>query len=281
VPKKIRQDFTKETRSLVELWYDTIYCDENCIHAYLDSELAKPEYAEASSIVLLDSITKRSQKTFYITEKLTNKTALADLHKKMFEYIAINPKYFIIDSAYKKNFGIILEKTANKPLNQASISTFKIHTSKNVPISRTVPVSPLVKTFSTHSSVVKQAATGQQLADRSIFVDKLLVALTDRYNNTSAEIKSSIKDLNIKELSNAIEVGCYEYLGMDTKKYRTRMISILSNVKSTSNNSFYLKVLCGNFKPDQLAKIGIEEMADDRLNKERLKQREEVRVEIE
>ncbi len=268
MPKKIRQDFAKENHNLAEVWYDTVYCDDICINAYIDTELSKPEFADVASVDLLDSITKRRQKTVKTATKLTN-----DLHKRLFEFIATNPRYFIMDSAYKKLIGL-KEMAPIKPLSQSSsISITKLGNKKIVSKSPTVVSPPPAKAPSTSSMPV---ALGQQNHDRSVFVKKICTILTDRYKTASKEVQIAIKDTNIEQLSNAIEVACHEFFGMDTRKYRARMMAILLNLKSASNNSFYLKVLTGKFRPEELPRIGIEELADDRLNKERLMQREEV-----
>lgn len=262
---------------------------------YIDSELKKSEYSGAKVIELLDSITKRRQKNIY-TETVQS---LDDLKKKIFDFLAVNPKYFIMDTSYKTKFGLKeqkltpslsykiqldkkslsnvpdLKKQASQPKllakNSDNNSAQSTASSKQTPTSK--PMLP--RTLATPLPQTTAAAAAGLTPDRANFKRQIIVILTDRLNNMAD--KTGVEDsLDINKLAGDIEAANYMYFKDAKLKYKTRMIAIIMNLKSVTNNTFFMNVLTGKLTPEQLPKISREQMADEKMNNERMKQRMDV-----
>lgn len=265
---------------------------------YICSELKKSEYSNAKVIELLDSITKRRQKNIY-TDTVQS---LDELIKKIFDFLAVNPKYFIMDNSYKTNFGLKEQKLTpslsykiqldnKKTLSTApglkkqtshpklaaknfDNSTHSTTSSKQVPTSK--PMLPRTLTTPLPQSTAMASISVSGLTpDRANFKRQIIVILTERINNMAD--KSGLGDsVDIDKLAGDIEIATYMYFRDSKLKYKTRMIAIIMNLKSITNNTFYMNVLTGKLTPEQLPKMSREQMADEKMNSERMKQRMDV-----
>lgn len=189
-----------------------------------------------------------------------------------------------MDSKYKTDFGP-KEKSLTKPSSSLSITK---PVKKPVTQTKTYSILSLDKqTKSVSPTAVPVAKVQVQSVkptqtkldglppERSNMKKQVAFNLTIRYEKTDKKLLTTPGKLDIEKLAENIEFSCYDFFN-DSKKYKARMISIILNIKCVKNNSFYLKILNGKFTPEQLPRIDVEEMADDRLNDERLKQRIEV-----
>lgn len=286
--------------NLNENWGYSVYCDDKCLENYIDSELKKSEYSGAKVIELLDSITKRRQKNIY-TETVQS---LDDLKKKIYDFLAVNPKYFIMDTSYKTKFGLKEQKLtpslsykiqldskkslSNVPDLKKQASQPKLHaknsdnnSAQSTTSSKQTPTSKpmLPRTLTTPLPQATTAAAPISIAgltpDRANFKRQIIVILTDRLNNMAD--KTGLEDtLDINKLAGDIEAANYMYFRDAKLKYKTRMIAIIMNLKSVTNNTFFVNVLTGKLTPEQLPKISREQMADEKMNNERMKQRMDV-----
>lgn len=296
-PKRIKHDYKEVSGNLHENWQYSVYCDDKCIREYIDSELKKSEYSDAKVIELLDSITKRRQKNFY-TETVQSQD---NLKKKIFDFLAVNPKYFIMDATYKAEFGLKEQKLTpslsykiqlDSKKTLPNVSSLKKHTyqpklaekmsdnnsTQSTIGSKVTPTSKpaLPRTLTTPLSQTAQAAftVSGLTPERANFKRQLIVILTDRFNNMVD--KMGLEDsLDINKLAGDIETANYIYFRESKLKYKTRMIAIIMNLKSITNNTFFVNVLTGKLTPEQLPKMSREQMADEKMNNERMKQRME------
>lgn len=254
----------------------------------------------------MDSITKRRQKNICI--ETVDFLSLDTLKKRVFDFLAVYPKYFIMNASYKAEFGLKEQKltpslshkiqleSKKAPLNASNLKKQTSHTKLSERVSDSSSATSSLQTTSAAASKQqpltskllssskntttplsnKQAEPGTSnlSPERANFKRQLIVILTDRYNNMAD--KTGLESLNINHLAEEIESANYMYFREAKLKYKTRLISIIMNLKSITNNTFYVNVLTGKLTPEQLPKIAVEEMADEKLNNERMKQRMEV-----
>lgn len=275
-PKKIRNDskFNNGNKNISDAWFDSVYCDEKCIHNYLDENLSKHEHKTAKQIDLLDSITKRRQKSFF-TE---NYKTFEHIRKKMYEFLAINPKYFIMSRKYKESYS----SKERIPLKPVTITNPKPSTSKILPQTKhsvsdkhsiEKPIKPVVMTQQVIKPIMADPSS-YMTPEREKVIRQLVMQLKGRYNLTPNKDDLKIDENDIEKLVEKIEMSCHNHF-FDPKKYINRMRAIIMNLTNKSNQTFYLKILDGRFTPEDLPKITTEQMGDDKLNDERSKQRAE------
>ncbi len=201
---------------------------------------------------------------------MENYKTIEQIKKKMYEFLALNPKYFVMNQKYKEVYGP-KERILSKP-----VKLKKIVPPKSLPIDK-----PQTEKNS-KPVVVSQQVTKQVIPDSNSFmtperekvIRQLVMQLKGRFNLTTNKADLKINENEIDKLVENIEISCHKYF-TDPKKYINRMRAIIMNITNKSNQTFYLKILDGRFTPDELPKITTEQMADDKLNDQRLKQRAE------
>lgn len=192
----------------------------------------------------------------------------------MYEFLAVNPKYFIMNKKYKESYGP-REKILSKPVS-VSKPIKVLSNTKHSPVDKPYTEKP-VKQSVTPQPVIKSMIadyTSYMTPEREKVIKQIVMQLKGRYNITEnkADLKIDIND--IEKLVERIELECHKFF-IDPKKYINRMRAIIMNITNKSNQTFYLKILDGRFTPEDLPKITTEQMGDDKLNDERSKQRAE------
>ena len=279
-PKALATKFFKESKDLAKNWFDSIYCDEECIKDYIDLHVTCKE--DLKQIELLDSITKRRK------YQIINDKSLDLFKEKIYSFIAKNPKYFIIDKAYIRKFSsslanielqkgspALIAKTINTKPEFLSNQTNKIQIRKTQPIqvkcvsnqaapSSQAPISPISP---------KVTFSNKLESHRSNFIELLKKHLKARHESTTIkmQLENKIENVNIDKLVTVIELEVYKFFSNDPKKYSIRSRSIIANISTKANNTFYLKVLNGKLAPSQLPRMEVSEMADDRVSEQRAK----------
>lgn len=90
----------------------------------------------------------------------------------------------------------------------------------------------------------------------------------------AAPVVAPSVDSGLGVLASEIEDALRSQLEMP-KDYFKQARSIIFNLKDTSNGSFRLKILTGEYKPEYLPRMKAEEMASETRNAERTKLRQE------